>query len=234
CANQSPALFPREQLPPLSAIYLIHAGAAGSSDIIRSADAIVSPRRGLLGSNTEGKRPYLNELPRVSSPTDFCRALLRMRDRRRLRLGPPTKSHVSKERPTIVPTRRGRPARIRTTSCGSFPSRSCGGTFGKLHATLAGRVHQQREQRLGHIGWRVAVPLGMDQKRRHGDLGRIVVGLPCTEIFESVLGNAVGGAEHWRRPPDRMQRSRRPRRRTIQPELSSPSCLPAHRSSTDP
>lgn len=31
CANQSPALFPREQLPPLSAIYLIHAGAAGCS-----------------------------------------------------------------------------------------------------------------------------------------------------------------------------------------------------------
>jgi hypothetical protein len=48
-ANQSPALFPREQLQPLSAIYLIHAGAAGFSDIIRSADAIVASRWTRLG-----------------------------------------------------------------------------------------------------------------------------------------------------------------------------------------
>jgi len=33
--------------------------------------------------------------------------------------------------------------------------------FRQHHVSLAGRVHEQRKQRLRHIGWQISIPFGL-------------------------------------------------------------------------
>ena len=111
------------------------AGAAQGRQTEATSGAVLSSQPHddkLLGS--------VEHPPSVSSPSNFCRALLRMRDRCRLRLGPPTKSHVSKEGL--------RSSRLLEEGLHGFEQLHAVlfdhdrvGAFGKLQVTLAGCVH---------------------------------------------------------------------------------------------
>jgi len=69
--------------------------------------------------------------------------------------------------------------------------------FGEFDVAFVGRVDQQREKRLRHIGRRIVVPFRTDQQRRHRDLGWIVIWLACAKESEAVRDNAIRGADDW-------------------------------------
>src|SRR4051794_28415370 len=66
------------------------------------------------------------------------------------------------------------------------------------HQSLGRRIREQREQRLRHVGWGVAIPLTEHEHGRYGDLRGIVERLTGRPVFVAVFHDAVGGAEDGR------------------------------------
>src|SRR6516165_666212 len=67
--------------------------------------------------------------------------------------------------------------------------------FRQHHVSLAGRVHEQRKQRLRHIGWQISIPFGLHEQRWDSDLGGIVVDFPGGPVILAVLNYAVRWAD---------------------------------------